>query len=305
MLLTVGVFVSEVSGSVGHVHAAESTRSVEEAFQALLKRDDKALSEVDQWIKNNRKFQDKTASIRQATLDARIRQRLSSVEEAYKDFISRHPEHVRAHLAYGSFLNDLAKPDKAKEQWMRARKLAPKNPAAWNNLANYYGQEGEAKKAFTHYEKAISLRPGESVYYHNLASVILIYPDVATDHYQMDKQAVFEKALNLYRQAIKRDPTDFPLATDLARTFYRIKPPRPDQAIKAWERALNVANDAIERQGVYIHLARWKIQTHAWDKAREYLDKVKHPMYKKTKARVRKQLSKVEKAQSEQGDENL
>ena len=70
---------------------------------------------------------------------------------------------------------------------------------------------------------------------------------------------MFDKALALYQKAIKLDPDNFPLATDYAQSYYGIKPLRTNDALVAWTNALHIARDEVEREGVYIHLARIKI----------------------------------------------
>ena len=69
---------------------------------------------------------------------------------------------------------------------------------------------------------------------------------------------MFDKALALYQQAMKLDPENFPLATDYAQSYYGIRPLRTNDALVAWTNALNIARDDVEREGVYLHLARIK-----------------------------------------------
>jgi hypothetical protein len=90
------------------------------------------------------------------------------------------------------------------------------------------------------------------------------------------------------------DPNNFPLATDLAQTYYGIKPPRYEAALKAWHYALKVANDAIEREGVYIHLARNQILSGRVDEARQNLTLVTNDLYKVLKERLTRNLLKEE-----------
>ena len=46
------------------------------------------------------------------------------------------------------------------------------------------------------------------------------------------------KALALYAQALKLSLTNFPLATDLAQSYYGIKPVRTADALRSWTNAL-------------------------------------------------------------------
>ena len=144
------------------------------------------------------------------------------------------------------------------EQLVKARDIDPTIPSVWNNLANYYGEHGPTTNAFYCYEKAIQLDPTESVYYHNFGTTVYLYRKDVKEYYHINEQQVFDKALGLYSNAMKLDPTNFPLASDVAETYYGIKPLRTNDALLAWTNALHLANDEIEREGVYLHLARIK-----------------------------------------------
>jgi len=193
--------------------------------------------------------------------------------------VQRHPDHARVRLAYGSFLNDIQDEKGAYDQWEKARELEPKNSATWNNLANYYSEHGEVKKAFEYYAKAAELNPNEALYRRNLGMTVHLFRKAAMEFYDLTEQQVFEKALALYRQALKLDPTNFPLASDVAQTFYAIKPTRTEDALQAWNDALKIASDAIEREGVYLHLARFKLDAARFDEARQQLKSVTNEMY--------------------------
>ena len=90
--------------------------------------------------------------------------RLDEVRTNYLGFIERHTNHARAHLAYASFLGDVGDEPESLPWLEKARDLDPRNPASWNNLANYYGHYGELTNAFACYARAIELKPDDIVY---------------------------------------------------------------------------------------------------------------------------------------------
>src|SRR5439155_17832279 len=93
---------------------------------------------------------------------------------------------------------------------------------------------------------------------------------------------------------VKLDPENFPLASDFAQSYYGIKPLRTEEALAAWNYALKIANDDIERQGVYIHLARIELNSGLFDEARKHLETVTHEMYGGLKERLIKNLNTKE-----------
>ena len=269
---------------------------IEKEYQRLLEMDDAAQEEVDKWIRDETAFREQGAGLPDATLRARIEQRFKAVRDSYEAFLRNHPEHARAHLAYGSFLMEIHDEDEAVHQMEKARELDPKNPAAWNNLANYYGHRSPVKKAFEYYAKAIELNPNEPVYYQNLATTVFLFRPDAMEFYKIDESQVFDKALELYRKAMKLDADNFVLASDYAMSYYGIKPTRTADAIAAWESALKIAPDDKEREGVYIHLARIKLNAERFEEVRRLLNSVTNEMYASLKNRLLRNLERQEKS---------
>jgi tetratricopeptide (TPR) repeat protein len=274
--------------------AAEQSGAVEQEFKKLMEADDDSQAEVDQWIKDNDAAGARGAALPAADMKRRIRERFASVRTAYEDFLRRHPDHARAHVAYGSFLGDLNDEDAAKEQFEKALSLNSKDPAAYNNLANIYTHTGPIKTAFDYYAKAIELNPREPVYYHNLGTSVYLFRKDAGEYYGITEQQVFDKALEIYGKALKLDPTNFPLASDVAQTYYGIKPLRLEDALKAWTNTLALAHDEIEREGVYLHFARLKLQADRFAEVRAHLNAVTNDMYATLKKRLVGNLEKAE-----------
>ena len=267
---------------------------VEKEYKKLMEDDDAAQAEVDQWIRDNDAAAAKGAGVPSADLKRRIRDRFDPIRQAYEDFLKRHPDHARARVAYGSFLGDLQDEEGAREQWEKALALNPKDPAVYNNLANLYGHTGPVKKAFEYYAKAIELNPQEPLYYHNLGDAVYLFRKDAMEFYGITEQQVYDKALELYSKALKLDPGNFPLASDVAQTYYGIKPLRLEEALKAWTNTLALAHDEIEREGVYLHFARLKLQADRFAEARAHLNAVTNDMYAVLKKRLTRNLDEQE-----------
>jgi len=271
---------------------------VEKEYKKLLEADDTAQAEVDQWIRDNDEAAAKGAGVPSADLQRRIRDRFAPIREAYADFIRRHPNHARARVAFGSFLNDLHDEDGAQAQWEKALELNPKDPAAYNNLANIYSHTGPINKVFEYYGKAIELNPREPLYYQNLGDVVFLFRKDAMKFYTLTEPQVYDKALEIYRQALKLAPDNFPLASDVAQTYYGIKPLRLEDALTAWTNTLAIAHDEVEREGVYLHFARLKLQADRFAEVHAHLNAVTNDMYTVLKKRLTRNLDEQERKAS-------
>lgn len=263
---------NEIQQSTGiSVTVPDATDPVKQELDKVMIADDQAQDEVDKWIRDNSNFYQQGAGEPNADLNRRIRERFAPVRKAYQDFLQRHPDYAPAYLAYGSFLNDIGEEYEASQQYEKSRQLDPKNPAAWNNLANYYGEFSPVTNAFVYYAKAIELDSNEPVYYQNFATTVYLFRKDAREFYNLSEQQVFDKALGLYLQAMKLAPDNFPLATDYAQSYYGIKPLRTNDALVAWTNTLAIARDDVEREGVYLHLARIKMSIGWFDESRGLL----------------------------------
>jgi len=269
----------------------------EVAYQRVLRIDDEARADIDAWIKEQQADPLANSPLQSATLKARIQDRLEKVRDAYQDMIDRFPNHAEARLAYGSFLNEVQEEEPAREQWETSRTLDGSNPAAWNNLANYYGHNGMPEKAFAYYEKAIELNPAEPVYYQNLATTLYLFRRDGTNFYKLPLMEVMEKSMAFYAKALELDPENFILASEIAQTYYGIPAPKtgsPEgdakalavwqhKALEAWRHAYKLARDDVEREGVRLHLARVQINAGRFSEARTELNAVTNEMYRATK----------------------
>jgi tetratricopeptide (TPR) repeat protein len=164
-----------VAGTVGiSVSVPDPNDPVEKEYQKLLKDDDASQEEVDRWIRDNEAFASKGGGLSRDEMNRKIRERFRPIKESYETFVSNHPNHARARIAYGSFLNDLADENGALLQYQKAIELDPKNPAPYNNAANIYTHSGPVTNAFSYFARAMELDPSEPVYYHNLATTVLV-----------------------------------------------------------------------------------------------------------------------------------
>jgi tetratricopeptide (TPR) repeat protein len=205
-----------------------------------------------------------------------------------------HPDHAKSRIAFASFLGDLGDEEAAQAQLEKALTLDPKNPAIYNNLANIYGHDGPIKKAFEYYAKAIELNPHEPTYYHNLGTTVYLFRTDAMELYKIDEGQLFAKVFGLYSNAMRLDPLNFPLASDVAQTYYGITPLRTDEALKAWTNAFVIAGDEIEKEGVHLHFARVKLLSGRFDEARGHLQLVTNSMYAEMKQRLSRNVNERE-----------
>jgi len=289
---TVLAISNEVQSATGiSLPVVDPNNPAEVALHQVMVQDDQATDEVDRWIQENQAFAANGAGTPKEELNQRIRARFDVVRKAYEDFLVKYPDSARGHLAFGTFLNDLGEEDAAAQEYEKSRHLDPANPAVWNNLANYYGEFSPVTNAFAYYAKAIELNPNERVYYENFATTVYLYRHDATNFFGITEPEVFDKALSLYRQAMQLAPNDLPLATEYAQSYYGIRPLRTNDALVAWTNALNLTHNEVEREGVYVHLARIKLTIGRFDDARDDLNTITNDSLADIRKRLERNLA--------------
>ena len=281
--------VQQDTGVALPISAASDPTETE--LRNLMAADDAAMDEVNSWVSTNQIARTNTPAMKE--FNQRIIARFDLVKSAYESFLRSHPDSARGYLAYGTFLDDIGNDEGAKTQYENSRQLDPKNPAVWNQLANYYGENGGLTNAFADYTEAIRLDPTEPVYYQNFATTVYLYRKDVEEFYHINEQQVFDKSLDLYRQAMKLAPDNLVLATDYAESYYGIRPLRTNDALAAWTNALNITKDDNEREGVLIHLSRVKIASGFLDEAQAHLDTVTNTAFAGLKERLERRIAEL------------
>jgi predicted negative regulator of RcsB-dependent stress response len=92
---------------------------------------------------------------------------------------------------------------------------------------------------------------------------------------------------------MKLDPENFILASEYAGTFYGVRPLRLEDALAAWNQCLKIAHDEMEREGVYIHLARIQLQLNHFAESQHALDAVTNKMYFGLKDKIARNLAEA------------
>ena len=295
------------------VPVASTHDPVEAEFQTILRLDDQVGTEVERWLDALPDGAEVSAELK-----AKVDGRHEEVRKRYTAFMEKNPKHARAVIAYGSFLGDIGDEFAMADQWEKARAMDPSNPAVWNNLAGHYAHRGPIEKAFPYFEKAIELKPTEAQYWHSLGTVTYLFRRDAEKYYGVDEQGVFKKAFEFYAKATALRPLDFKLASDVAQTWYGVKPAPAthevsskaaelaviESGLGAWTNALRLATLDEEREGVRLHMARWQIKAGRWAAARTHLDAVTNAVHSVVKQRLERNWREKQGLPLENGPSN-
>jgi tetratricopeptide (TPR) repeat protein len=226
---------------------------------------------------------------------AGLRARLRRLESDYRHFVREHPQHARGLVAFGSFLEDVDRRGEALTCWEKA--VALPEADAWsrahalNNLANYWGHEGDPQRALRDYERAFQLLPEEPIFRFNWATICSLYRTDAQKMYGWDTTEIFQRSLEQFRRARDLAPQEPMYAFAYAETFYLMKTPDWPGAYVAWKFCLDLPFDKAERGRVYGHLVRVCLNLNRPDEARQWLVKMQDPAVQSLRSVLERRLS--------------
>jgi tetratricopeptide (TPR) repeat protein len=286
------------SQAAGSPDSSLSNTNATAEFDKLQAADDAVQAEVDKWMREKQDPKSAVSGVSNAELDRKIADCFEPIRRGYQDFLNRHPEDARAHLAFGNFLNDRQDERGAQVEWEKALELSPTNAAVYNNLAGRYSESGPVNKAFEFFEKAIELGPREAAFYHNFGDSVFVLRKQAAAYYSITEQQVYERALLLYSNALRLDPQNYDFARDFAQTYYSLKPLPVNDALQAWTNALGIAREETDREDACVHLARIKMLSGRFAEARAHLGAVTNAACLKAKTNLLHSLDEREKAQT-------
>jgi tetratricopeptide (TPR) repeat protein len=146
------------------------------------------------------------------------------------------PTSVRAHVNYGTELQEAGRADEAAKEFAEAIRLNPSSAKAHVNLGSLLTAKGEFDAAQSHFEQALRLEPGNAEYHSGYAylldqlgrkdqaaseceTAIRLAPKSPPAYYGygafLEKHGQPEKAIPNYRQALQYDPNHVDAHIDL------------------------------------------------------------------------------------------
>ncbi|MGD0059219.1 MAG: tetratricopeptide repeat protein [Verrucomicrobiia bacterium] len=258
--LMIGLFAVALAHGV---YGEEDPRDAERQFRFLLSRGDELRAQKD-------RFDPQTPPV----VTERWKAHLKHLERDYQHFLHDHPLHARAMVAYGGLLYDEEDEDEGARWWEKAIAVDPREPYAYNNLANVYGHDGHAAKALQYYQTAIDLAPTEPIFRFNWATTCQLFRNESRAVYGWSVDEIFQHSMEQYRAARDLDPQNYDLSSTYAETFYQLPKPDWPGAYEAWQFCLRQPLDDRQREFVCGHLARVCIRLGRIDEAKQWVSKI-------------------------------
>ena len=268
----------------------------DDRLKKILIADNTAITEIAGWIEKNKSTLRTSASERDR-LAFRIQDRLTKIRARYEGFLKDHPKHVKARVAFGSFLTHIHDQQAAINQWKTALESDPGNAAALNNIGTHLGmvalQSGlqtRIPEALDALKQAIQIAPHEALYRHNYATTLCNFKLTASRHLKLNPHAVTKLALNHLKTGMELDAKNFEIAADRAETFLDLTPLPREAALNAWRQARKRAKTAVQRDWVNLQESIVHLETGDFDSAEKTLALISEGNHVALVSRLRKAM---------------
>ena len=151
------------------------------------------------------------------------------------------PTSARAHVNYGTELQEAGRTDEAAKEFAEAIRLSPGSAKAHVNLGSLLTAKGELDEAQSHFEKALRIEPSNAEYHSGYAylldqlgrndqaaaeceTAVRLAPNSAQAHYGygafLEKHGQPEEAIAKYRQGLQCDPNHVDAHIDLGNLLF-------------------------------------------------------------------------------------
>ena len=151
------------------------------------------------------------------------------------------PTSARAHVNYGTELQEAGRAAEAAKEFAEAIRLSPGSAKAHVNLGSLLTSKGELDEAQSHFEKALRIEPSNAEYHSGYAylldqlgrndqaaaeceTAVRLAPNSAQAHYGygafLEKHGLPEEATAKYRQALQCDPNHVDAHMDLGNLLF-------------------------------------------------------------------------------------
>ncbi|MBI3876501.1 MAG: hypothetical protein HY300_11215 [Verrucomicrobia bacterium] len=285
--------------------AGTTPAALDPALARVQKLTEAGMEEVHSWFRQVKPCDPNLASEPSHILSARIEHRYKNLSQEFEKCLQAFPDSEAARAAHTDFVQEWTGELEAIRKWEQDRAADPHSPEPWLDLAHHYYHNGPSTLMIECHEKAIAIDPHRAELYQQYATALFLFRKDARDLYGLTEQEVFDRALRNYRKALLYDPENFDLARDSASSYSVIKPLRIEDAVAAWNKALEIAKSQLQREDCWLNLARLELHASRFAQAHQHLALVTSENNTDLRARVQHNLTEAEqKAAAEQAVKN-
>ncbi len=182
--------------------------------------------------------------------------------------ITDNPKNAEVLSSIGILLTEINRLDQALKVLKQASSMDESNPLAWNYLGVVFYRKNDFDQALRAYQKAVELDPQFASAFNNLGALYL------RQFLDQKNPSLMAQAIDAFNRALENDPKLASAYNGRASAFKFSN--RVNEAIRDWERALEIQPDFID---VYFNLGITYLQAGNKSEALRLLNRCKEKFY--------------------------
>ncbi|HXN34666.1 MAG TPA: hypothetical protein VN877_00750 [Opitutaceae bacterium] len=209
--------------------------------------------------------------------DPELKARVDQIIHEYESLLRDNPNFAAGYASYGYMLWKAGARKEAVAVLMKANQMDPDIPLVKNELGNYLAEEGKPMEALNYFLAAIKLEPGEPLYHYQLGTLLYEARDDFLKSGEWTRDSLDHSMHQAFGEAARLAPDRIEFVYRYAESFYDMKDPDWQEALRAWEGLEAHAQSDIERQTMRLHEANVLLNMGKAGEARKVLDAVTDP----------------------------
>lgn len=219
-----------------------------------------------------------------------LRSQLQDLCHDYELLLRDSPKFAPGYAAYGYLLSKVGMDKEALGVLQKADRLDPNIPLVKNQIGNCLAETGRPLEAVAYFLAAIRLDPKEPLYHYQLGTLLHeAGPDFIRSG-EWTRDSVEHAMHEAFRRAAELAPERIEFTYRYAESFYDVRDPDWDEALKLWSRLEEQAQTPVERETMRLQAANVLIRQGKLDHARALLAAVTLPALDAQKQKLVAQL---------------
>lgn len=223
-----------------------------------------------------------------------LRPQLQRLVFDYERYLREYPNVAAGYVSYSLLLGNplLDERKRAAALLLRANELNPDLPIVKNQLGKYLAEDGRPLEAINYFLAAVQLEPKEPLYHFQVGQLLSAARDDFLRSGEWTDEQIETAMRDAFERAVALAPDNVAFAYRHAESFYELKYPEWNEALRTWQALEGKVTTPVERQTIRLHRANILIKQGREAAAREVLASVTEPVLRTQKEELIAQLEK-------------
>jgi predicted Zn-dependent protease len=214
-----------------------------------------------------------------------LRPQLQRLVFDFERYLGDYPNEVAGYISYGMLLGNplLDERKRAAVLYLKANSLNPNIALVKNQLGKYLAEDGRPLEALNYFLAAVQLEPREPLYHFQVGQLLAAAEEDFLKSGEWTSEQIETAMRNAFEQATQLAPENVAYAYRWAESYYDLKHPEWNEALRIWQALEKRVSSPVERQTMRLHQANVLLQQGQRAEARQILETVTETVLQRQK----------------------